>query len=79
MEFNGINLRFLVDIKPLYILPDDPFAEEVLFSMFQVLLPSQLQGELFSATDRNSEIVCNHSTMTDLSGISQTHLPRFKC
>ena len=34
-EISGTNLRLVPDIKPLYILPDDPFAEEVLIQCFK--------------------------------------------
>ena len=34
-EISGTNLRLVPDIKPLYILPDDPFAEEVLIPCFK--------------------------------------------
>ena len=34
-EPRGTNLRLVTDIKPLYILPDDPFAEEVLIPCFK--------------------------------------------
>lgn len=34
-EHSGTNLRLVPDIKPLYILPDDPFTEEVLIPCFK--------------------------------------------
>ena len=34
-EISGTNLRLVPNIKPLYILPDDPFAEEVLIPCFK--------------------------------------------
>lgn len=34
-EFRGTSLRLVPNIKPLYILPDDPFAEEVLIPCFK--------------------------------------------
>ena len=34
-EINGMILRSVPDIRPLYILPDDPIAEEVLIPCFQ--------------------------------------------
>ena len=34
-EINGAMLRSVHDIRPLYILPDDPVAEEVLIPCFQ--------------------------------------------
>lgn len=34
-EMNGATLRSMSDIKPLYILPEDPLAEEVLIPGFQ--------------------------------------------
>ena len=34
-EISGTNLRLVPDIKPLYILPDDPFAAEVLIPCFK--------------------------------------------
>lgn len=34
-EFDGTILRSVPDIRPLYILPDDPFSEEVLIPCFK--------------------------------------------
>ena len=34
-ELSGTNLRLVSGIKPLYILPDDPFAEDVLIPCFK--------------------------------------------
>ena len=34
-EINGTNLRLVPGLKPLYILPDDPFAEDVLIPCFK--------------------------------------------
>ena len=34
-EVNNLNLRSVPDIRPLYILPDDPVTEEVLIPCFQ--------------------------------------------
>lgn len=34
-EIDGAILRLMPDIRPLYILPDDPFAEEVLIPCFK--------------------------------------------
>ena len=48
-EINGIVLRSISDIRPLYILPDDPMTEEVLIPCFQAAAQVDCMMGFFSS------------------------------
>ncbi len=49
IEINGMTLRSVPDIRPLYILPDDPMTEEVLIPCFQLTAEVECMMGFFSS------------------------------
>ena len=48
-QIKGMTLRLVPDIRPLYILPDDPVTEDVLIPCFQSTAQADCMMGFFSS------------------------------